>query len=268
MSGFSAAWLALREPADAAARSTLVTRFVTDAFRGRSVVRIVDLGSGTGSNVRYLAHHLSQPQRWHLVDNDPALLDAARSLVSGDIETRVADLRHLDSSVFTNSQLVTASALLDLVSEAWLRMLVQHCQSNRAAVLAALNYDGRIACSPADDDDGVVRELVNRHQRTDKGFGPALGPEAGVRFEALLRGAGFSVLREKSDWRLGAGDTELQSQLISGWAAAAIEIAGSEADRIRAWEVRRLDHVAQEQSEIIVGHDDVGAIPLDWRPVL
>lgn len=266
MSGFSAGWLALREPADVAARSVAVTRFVTDALHNRSVLRIVDLGSGTGSNVRYLSHRLPQPQQWQLMDNDPALLETARSLISFDVETRVADLRRLDASAFATSDLVTASALLDLVSEPWLRMLVEQCREPRVAVLAALNYDGRIECTPADEGDEFVCELVNRHQRTDKGFGPALGPDAGVRLEALLRDAGYSVLRKKSDWQLGASERELQRQLISGWAAAAIEMSGSAAERIRAWEGRRLDAVANERSVIVVGHEDVGAVPGGMEP--
>ena len=262
MSGFSAEWLALREAADVAARSAVVTRFVTGALAHHSLLRIVDLGSGTGSNVRYLSHYLPQAQRWQLLDNDAALLDTARSLLTVDVETRVADLRHLDASVFKSSDLVTASALLDLVSESWLRMFVRHCHQGRAAVLTALNYDGRITCSPSDKDDDLVSELVNQHQRTDKGFGPALGPEAAIRLEALLRDESFEVRREKSDWRLGADQPELQRQLIAGWAAAAIEMATLEARRIRAWEVRRLDQLDHGQSEIVVGHDDVGAILL------
>ena len=261
MSGFSAEWLALREPADVAARSAEVTGFVTAALSRHSSLRIVDLGSGTGSNVRYLSRHLPQGQRWQLVDNDATLLGTARSLLSIDVETRVADLRHLDASVFAASELVTASALFDLVSEPWLSTFVRHCHHGRVAVLAALNYDGRIVCSPADEDDDLVRDLVNRHQCTDKGFGPALGPEAAIRLEALLRDAGFSVRRERSDWRLGADQPELQRQLIAGWAAAAIEVVPSDVSRIRAWEGRRLDHVAHAESEIVVGHDDVGAIP-------
>jgi len=260
VSGFSAEWLALREPADVAARSAAVTNFVAGALGQHSLLRIVDLGSGTGSNVRYLSRHLPQVQRWQLMDNDARLLDTARSLLSIDVETRVIDLRHLDASAFAASDLVTASALLDLVSESWLRTFVRHCHHGRVAVLAALNYDGRIVCSPADEDDDLVRDLVNQHQRTDKGFGPALGPEAALRLETLLGDAGFAVRRERSDWRLGANQGELQRQLIAGWAAAAIEVAPSEARRIRAWEVRRLDQVERAGSEIIVGHDDVGAI--------
>ena len=64
MSGFTGEWLALREPADIAARSQELTSFVRDALESRARLEIVDLGSGTGSNVRYLAPRLPSPQHW------------------------------------------------------------------------------------------------------------------------------------------------------------------------------------------------------------
>ena len=95
------------------------------------------------------------------------------------VETRCLDLSTLDDrEIFDGRQLVTASALLDLVSEPWLCALANRCAECGAAALFALSYDGRIACSPEDPDDGAIVSLVNEHQRTDKGFGPALGPDA------------------------------------------------------------------------------------------
>ena len=260
MRGFSADWLALREPADEAARSAEVARFVIDGLPGRAPTRIVDLGSGTGSNVRSLSALMPQRQEWRLVDNDEALLAVARTNVPVPVETHVADLQELDAALVAGRDLVTASALLDLVSESWLARFVQHCRNAGAAVLVVLNYDGRIECSPQDADDELVRRLVNLHQRTDKGFGAALGPDSGLRAEALLREAGYDVRRERSDWVLGPGQTDLQRAVIAGWAGAAIEMSASDAARIRAWEDRRLAHVNAGDSRLVVGHDDVGAV--------
>jgi hypothetical protein len=260
MSGFSAEWLALREPADAAARSTTVEQFVSRALSSCGPLRIVDLGSGTGSNVRYLSARLPGPRQWRLVDNDAALLTRARELLPIPVEARISDLGNLESDVFSGCHLVTASALLDLVSESWLTDLVARCRRAGSAVLVALNYDGRVECTPAHNDDELVREMVNRHQRTDKGFGPALGPSAGTRAEAALREAGYDVIRDKSDWNLGPADTELQRQLIRGWASAATELSPSDAPRIHRWECRRMDSVAAGVSSLVVGHDDVGAV--------
>ncbi len=260
MSGFSAEWLALREPADVAARSPLVTQAIANATAARTPLRIVDLGSGTGSNVRYLASRLPQPQAWRLVDHDPALLATARTLVPVAVEMRVADLRELESAVVEGCDLVTASALLDLVSEAWVRRFASLCHAAGTSVLVVLNYDGRTECAPVDADDALVRDLVNTHQRTDKGFGPALGPDSGARTAQALADAGYQVVAEKSDWVVGPDQAGLQRALIGGWADAAVELRPAEAQRVRDWESRRLAHIDAGTSTVRVGHDDVAGV--------
>jgi glycosyltransferase involved in cell wall biosynthesis len=147
---FSAAWLALREPADHAARSAAIARTVADAIQPRGELRALDLGAGAGSNMRYLAPRLPTPQRWLLVDRDAALLaHAARAPMSDvRIETRQLDLAGIADdpmmTLFDGQALVTASALLDLVSERWLLALAARCRHAGAAALFALSYDGRI----------------------------------------------------------------------------------------------------------------------------
>jgi hypothetical protein len=259
MSGFSAEWLALREPADVAARALDITRFVADALASRTELTILDLGTGTGSNIRYLAKRFLQPQHWRVVDNDPVLLQRAQE-AAPDVRTIGSDLDALDPSWFDGADLVTASALLDLVSEGWLARLVERCRREAAACLAVLNYDGRIVCTPEDEDDALICTLVNRHQRTDKGLGPALGPDAGRMLEAMLTAGGRQVRRAASDWVLGPAQAELQRQLIGGWAAAALEVERDQAARIRAWQRRRLAHVDAGTSSLVVGHDDVAGV--------
>lgn len=260
MSGFSAEWLALREPVDAAARLVAdgVTRTVTDGLVSGRVVRVVDLGCGTGSNVRFLRPRIDVPVQWRLLDHDERLLAEAARLLDGTVATRVVDLRALTPDDLGAADLVTASALLDLVSDAWLERFVGLCRSLGASVLMALNYDGRVTCAPADADDALVVGLVNRHQRTDKGFGPALGPDAGARVAARLADAGYSVVSAKSDWIIGADRAELQRQLIQGWAGAALEVEPDAGARIDAWKTRRLQYVDSGTSHLVVGHDDVG----------
>jgi hypothetical protein len=160
--------------------------------------------------------------------------------------------------------LVTAAALLDLVSESWLRELASRCRGRGAAVLFALSYDGRIQCSPSDPEDAGIRDLVNRHQRTDKGFGPALGPDAADAAERCLTSLGYQVQREPSDWVLAAESDQLQRQLVEGWADAAMAIAPERSASIRGWLARRLTHVAGGRSQLVVGHQDLGG----WMPSL
>ena len=257
MSGFSAEWLAVREPADAAARSASLVSFIV---RGpeRAALRVLDLGGGTGANIRYLSPKLPGPQVWTIVDNDAALLERAPSHAT----RRHLDLKAAveDAQLFDGSSLVTASALLDLVSEAWLQTLVERCRAAGAAVLFALTYDGRIVCSPGEPEDDEIRRLVNAHQKRDKGFGPALGPDATTSVVALLSAAGYTTKQEQSDWNLAAGTFPLQRELVSGWADAASKVAPEKKAVIDGWRVRRLAHIDARRSHIVVGHVDVAGV--------
>ncbi len=282
-------WLALREPADVAARSAVFTRELVDAIGRHHPLNVLDLGAGTGSNVRYLADRLPAPQRWLLVDRDPTLLANMRAQTSswgvvrgyevttdGDelvirgrqvdccLETRCLDLGGLtDPRIFSGRHLVTASALLDLVSETWLRTLAWHCREAGAAVLFALTYNGRSRCSPEEPEDDAIRELMNRHQRaSDKGFGPAAGPEAIECAARSFAAVGYHVRREASDWVLLPDMRELQRQLIEGWAEAALEIAPGQAAMVGSWLTRRLAHVEAGRSRVRVCHEDLAA----WLP--
>jgi hypothetical protein len=208
-----------------------------------------------------------------LIDNDRALLDQAAatfgttagSALPPGIETRAVDLTHAvdrtNDDIWTGRDLITASALLDLVSEQWLVALAQRCRDTGAAVLFALTYNGDLRCSPAEPEDEIVRELVNGHQRTDKGFGMALGPDAAESAARIFDELGYEVWRQESDWELGQESAELQAQIIEGWVEAAAIIAPEEAASLDSWKARRLAHVTAGRSRLVVGHDDLAGWP-------
>src|SRR5262249_52382091 len=80
---FSADWLRLREPHDAAARSSELARRYSAALGGaRGVRRIVDLAAGSGANFRALAPAIDGDQDWLLIDSDPAMLAAQAPEIS------------------------------------------------------------------------------------------------------------------------------------------------------------------------------------------
>jgi hypothetical protein len=290
MSGFSADWLSLREPFDAAARAApLVAELRRHVPRGTSAApfEIVDLGAGAGSNLRYLTPRFGGEQRWRLIDHDRALLDAAVvatrawaasrgavvSSAGADLTLRAADFacrvggepRDLASDdalanlALPTGALVTAAALLDLVSTRWLEALARRCEAAGAAVCFALTYDGRTVCTPDEPEDAVALDLFNRHQRLDKGFGPALGPTATGAAEEVLARHRYRVLTERSDWDIGPQHTAMQHALLDGWLAAALEVAPQHTASLTAWHRRRCTHVDAGRSRLVVGHVDLVA---------
>ena len=286
-----ASWLLLREPADTQARSASLTQTVAEviATTARDAVHVLDLGTGTGSNLRYLVSRLPPRQSWLVVDRDPTVLALVpartsswgasqryevstagnRSVVRGTeldcrVETEHLDLVTLDTpDIFVGRDLVTASALLDLVSEEWLRALAARCRTVAAAALFAINYNGRSSCVPAEPEDDMIRVLLNRHQTRSRGArGSAAGPDATAFAARYFAEVGYQVETAQSDWVLGASEDELQRQLVEGWAAAATEIAPGDTTRIDSWLERRLGHIDAGHSRVRVGHVDLAA----WLP--
>ena len=251
-------------------------------------IKIIDLATGTGANLRYLSQILGGRQEWCLIDRDQALLDSIPAIFSewvlgfeGEVKQSGAELivtRHdfecharteqrdlatdLAAVDFSADALVSGSALLDLVSEQWLQELAQRCHAVRAPVLFALNYDGHMEFDPREADDERVRKLVNLHQMTDKGFGKALGPKAGQNAVRIFEQLGYRVERARSDWRISPSDQEVQGVLLDMWFAAALEIAPDEGSVLRNWIQRRREHVTCGRSGLSVGHIDL----LGWLP--
>lgn len=290
MDSLLAAWLQLRETADAAARSERLTRTIAGALASSDTMHVLDLATGTGSNLRYLASRLTPRQRWLVVDRDPTLLALLPELMSvwGNanghsvekgcgpvgcvirgraldchVEAQTLNLDSLEGlDIFADRQLVTASALLDLVSESWLKTLATRCDCVGAAALFTLTYNGWSCCSPAEPEDEMVRDLLNRHQRRDKGLGgEAAGPDAAECAARCFADRGYRVWTEPSDWMLGPSEGELQRRLIDGWAEAGAELVPDAASDIAAWRARRVHHVDAGRSHIVVGHVDLAACP-------
>lgn len=287
----------------AAPRLQLQARLAGIRPPGGAAFRVIDLACGTGANLRWLAPVIGGSQQWLVVDHDAALLQhwpqavagqqagqhAGQLAVSegpapegrGDFQGRALQLsgdgfqaavvrqrldlaRSMDDLPWRSATLVTASALLDLVSAAWLQQLVATVTDARAALLVALSVDGRHAWSPADPDDAAIAASFAAHQRRDKGFGgPALGAAAAPALVEALRAAGYQVHSARSDWRLdgreGAAALAMQQAMVDGLGVAAQEQAPATAACVRRWQQRRRALAAR--STLQVGHLDVLALP-------
>ncbi|HLH97876.1 MAG TPA: class I SAM-dependent methyltransferase [Xanthobacteraceae bacterium] len=269
MSGFSAQWLALREPYDLRARNRAVLDAVTAHFADRPAVSVVDLACGTGSSLRAISPYLPVRQSWRLVDNDLGLLARTPELAEPPhriVQVRAIDLgRDLELALDGALDLVTCSALLDLVSADFVERLVVEVAARRLPVYAALSYDGGSVLDPPAAFDAEMLAAVNRHQRRDKGFGPALGPQAAAQAIARFEAVGYAVVQGHSEWVFGTQDDVIQREILSGWASAARELGDVPLERIAAWLTRRLELIADARAQLRIGHIDFFASAIGRR---
>jgi SAM-dependent methyltransferase len=278
VSGFSAAWLALREPADHKARDQGLLRALAEAFAKRDRITVVDLGCGAGSNLRACAGHLPQRQHWRLVDRDPALLAAARenllrwadsgtsdqdgiTLNRGDRVIAVSfvaiDLAaDLEAALAPFPDLVTAAALFDLVSAPWIERFASAVAGAGGAFYTALTYDGREEWTPQHPADDAITAAFHAHQRRDKGFGPSAGPRASALLEQAFTARSYKVRTADSPWRLGVREKAMIDELAAGIAQAARETEQVEDARIASWLAAR-----GAGASAVIGHTDLLALP-------
>ncbi|MFC0533781.1 class I SAM-dependent methyltransferase [Phytohabitans kaempferiae] len=264
VSEFSPGWLALREPADANARAVELLDPLRDRLAGtiRPVIR--DLGAGSGSMGRWLAPRLGGPQHWVMHDRDPALLALAASGMAQfplvTVETRQGDVTRLTAADLAGASLVTASALLDLLTAEEVDGLAEACVGAGSSALFTLSVAGRVDLSPADPLDGELEDAFNDHQRRIHGTRALLGPDApGAAAEAFER-RGAMVMEQPSPWRLGPEHAALIAEWLRGWVGAAVEQRPELGEPAGSYLRRRLDATAEGDLRATIDHRDLLAL--------
>ncbi|HYX86792.1 MAG TPA: class I SAM-dependent methyltransferase [Gaiellales bacterium] len=265
----SPSWLDRREAADAAARA----RELIDRLRRRAPAEgrwlIHDLACGSGSMGRWLAQLLPGPQRWVLHDREAGLLARATVNVPGPaadgadvaIETRVSDVTQLGPDDLAGATLVTASALLDLLTWDELTRLIHACAGAGCPVLFALSVSGRVRLLPADPLDVRIAAAFNAHQRRMTPRGRLLGPDAVRAAMEGFRRLGAEVVVWPSPWRLGGAESDLAVEWLTGWVAAACEQEPALTPYADLYRRRRLREAAAGAFAVTVGHTDLLVLP-------
>jgi hypothetical protein len=249
-------WLLLREPADAAARSAELAERLGRHFATAGRLVIHDLGGGSGAMGRWLSPRLPGPQHWVVHDRDTGLLKLAAAGAPGPpvvrVEARRSDITRLTLRDLASASLITASALLDLLTADGLVRMLRACAGR--PMLLTLTVVGRVTLSPADPLDARFGTAFNAHQRR----GGLLGPDAVAAAVEELRA---EVLVRPSPWRLDGAHADLAAEWVDGWVAAACEQEPALAAEAGAYRERRLAQAAAGELAVTVDHADLLVLP-------
>lgn len=264
-------WLELREGADAAARAAELLDPLRGHLARQQDTRLVihDLGCGTGSMGRWLAPRLPGPQHWILHDHDPLLLERAaaqtpRTAADGSPVTAAphrGDIARLTVDDLAGASLVTASALLDVLTRDEVEALAATCAGAGCPALLALSVLGRVELTPADPLDAEIADAFNAHQRRSDNGRRLLGPDAVTEASEAFARHGATVRTHTSPWRLGAAESALTDQWLRGWVSAACEQRPDLTTQAEAYLRRRLAACVAGELRVVVHHSDLLALP-------
>jgi hypothetical protein len=259
-------WLAARVAADDAARAATVStllpelsRYLIEAAGPGGTVQIIDLGAGTGANQRWLAPRLPIRQRWLHLDHNPVI---SRSLPLA-AETEIVDesveaLGELLTRSSGDRQLVSCSALLDVLTTEQIQAVCRAVIVNRVPAFFSLTVTGGLRLSPADAHDQLLLAAFNDHQRR---AGRA-GPEATTLTVNLLRAAEFTVTTQETPWRLTAeSGLAFVDQMLEERLAAAVAQDPALARTAAAWLELRRAQLAAGLLRIELDHCDILGLP-------
>jgi len=262
-------WLALREPADAAARALALAERLGREPPATGAWVIHDLGCGTGAMGRWLAPLLPGPQHWVVHDRDADLLELAAAHPPGraadgaavTVEARRSDITRLRPGDLVGATLITASALLDVLTEEELDGLIGLWAAAGCPMLLTLSVVGHVELSPADRLDSRVSAAFDAHQRRLTERGRLLGPDAAARAVERCGQTGAEVLARRSPWRLGPAQAGLAAEWFRGWVAAAGELDADLAAAAIPYARRRLAQAAGGELAVTVDHADLLVLP-------
>jgi hypothetical protein len=237
--------------------------YLIDTCGVGGVLEIIDLGAGTGANQRWLSPRLGFVQRWIHLDHDPTI---SRSLPLPD-DTLIIDgsvepaLGWLLANRRSDRQLVTCSALLDVLTIDQIDAVCRAVVENHVPALYSLTVTGALTIEPADPYDELFLDAFNDHQRR---AGRA-GPDAiSLVINALCAG-GFTVRTQETPWRLTASDdSAFVEQFLQERLDAVVAQNPNLASPATAWLELRRSQLALGILRIEVGHRDILALPGGW----
>ncbi|HEX5336525.1 MAG TPA: hypothetical protein VFW55_11625, partial [Propionicimonas sp.] len=177
------------------------------------------------------------------------------------IETRQRDITRLNPVELADASLITASALLDMMTADELERIVATCAGAGCPTLVTISVIGQVELTPVDPLDAHIVGAFNAHQRRTAGARRLLGPDAVSAAADAFARLGFDVLVRPSPWRLGAAQAALAAEWFTGWVSAACEQRPELTTAVAVYVRRRLAEASTGRLSIEVHHHDLLARP-------
>jgi len=281
---FSLSWIKAREKYDLKYRSNLLKE---QYKKDKSFFnRIIDLGSGNGSFLRYCHSKKMIFKEMLLVDYDSKLLRdfyaSTYSYLNGTsynilkesptkyklkkidvIKTKNIQLMNTDIlkslNIINNYNLISLSAMSDILPTLFIKKLLNIVEKNKI-IYFSICFDGSIKWASSHKYDKYILTMFNKHQEMNKISGYALGLKSIklIKEYSAKKKYGFQV--EDSSWELKSYDEDsknFQKMYLDTIYKPLKKDDITDKDMLSEWRNVKLKDIISGKSKIIVGHKDI-----------
>ena len=281
---FNLSWITQRENYDNNSRSSLLNNFLIK--NKDRINNIIDLGCGTGSFLRWCFKNKIAINKIIMIDHNKKLLNQAPIIfskyfrekkflfnkisrrkfeVENTLKTKNIEIILKEDDISSALQqinqynLISLSAVADLLSKTFIRKLLNKVSSNKL-IYFSICFNGIIKWNPINKFDKYIINNFNRHQKQDKGTGLALGSECAKYIKSYSQKKGYKCLKKDSSWLVKSNkqpDQLFQHQYIKTIIKALKEDDITDKNILKEWHAERTKKIESKKSNLVVKHDDI-----------
>ena len=286
--GFDTNWLDERFSFDNKARNLNVEKTCFSHLNKKNNLKLIDIGSGSGSSCVYLMKKLPQNQKWTFIELNPNLAKASlirlekvaldnnwlahrsQNMLIIEAPKKTIQIKVINASFLeldtlldlSKVDLVTAAAVFDLLSKKMLQDFLNLLLANKVALLATINYAG-MAFHPAEVADIHFANLYGKHMLRPRDFGQSTGPNCSRVMMNFYQKKGIAAICGASNWLVRPTDKKMHHFLLQYFNDAIPEMLTEEIEQVefKQWMNKKNELLKSGKLQMEVFHFDIFAKP-------
>ena len=281
---FSKSWINMRVDYDNISRSTVLVDHINKLSQEHDI-DLIDLYCGSGNFLIWSLDKNILFNNCILVDHDIKLLKSIKSNLRTHLRPMYSiqsNTNNLDLLIKKNNEILSTisikkndcdsyrcssekyhvisySAALDIMPKPSIASALKRIKKNNILYFS-LCFNGKVRWTPTNTFDRYILTFFNNHQRSDKGFGKALGYKS---IEFIKQKAGklnLNITVKDSPWIIKNKfdkDKVFMKRYLLDIKKSLFHMEGIDKDILRKWYQDKKSQIDNKKIQLYVGHNDI-----------
>ena len=281
---FSKSWINIRVDYDNISRSTVLVDHINKLSQ-EDDIDLIDLYCGSGNFLIWSLNKDILFKNCILVDHDVKLLKSIKSNLRTHLRPMYSiqsNTNNLDLLIKRNSKtlssisikkndcdgyrylsekyhVISYSAALDIMSKSSIASALKRIKKNNILYFS-LCFNGQVRWTPTNTFDKYILTFFNNHQRSDKGFGNALGSKSIEFIKQKADKLNLNIIVKDSPWIIKNKfdkDKVFMKRYLLDIKKSLFHMEGIDKDILRKWYLDKKSEIDNKKIQLYVGHNDI-----------